>query len=121
MEKLRQDEFEFLDRYKDRLISASQSAYINRSLPSAVVHKMREIYSRLIDRPYSMNEGCGSCILTLCRKLFYPYDEYKQTIERNSAGCTTETQQNSTDASGGKEQTGDTNGTVESGSKPVNN
>ena len=107
MEKLTQEEFEFLEKYEDRLTSATTSNY-TRAVPTGVVHRMREIYSRLIGKWYSMNEGCGSCILTLLKKLYTPYYEYKQTIERNSARCTDEGEQDTSVASGGKEQTADT-------------
>ncbi|MBO7712583.1 MAG: hypothetical protein J6S85_03385 [Methanobrevibacter sp.] len=103
-----QSEFEFLKNYEDRLKTASTAAYISKSMPTSVVHKMREIYSRLIGQSYAMNENCGGCILTLCRKLYPLYYEYKQTIERNSAGCSTESEQDTSNASGGKEQTADT-------------
>ena len=106
MEKLNEQEFNFLKQYENRLESASNSAYI-KSMPSAVVHTMREIYSRLIGQTYSMNENCGSCILTLCRKLYKPYEEYKQSIEGNSAGCTAKGEEDTPDVSGGKEQTAD--------------
>lgn len=113
MEKLKKEEYEFLSRYSDRLESASKSAYINRSMPTAVVHKMREIYSRLIGKPYAMNENCGSCILTLCRKLKPIYDEYEKSIQGNSTGRTTETQSDPSNVSGGEEQTGNTNSSSE--------
>lgn len=107
MEKLTKEEFDFLKQYEDRLETASTSAYI-RHLNSSVVHKMREIYSRLIGKTYSMNENCGGCILTLCRKLNVPYNEYKETIKGNSTGCTTETDTDTPEISGGEVQTGDT-------------
>ena len=106
MEKLNEQEFNFLKQYEDRLESASNSAYI-RSMSSAAVHTMREIYSRLIGRTYSMNENCGGCILTLCRKLYKPYEEYKQSIEGNSSGRTTKSEQDTQNASGGEKQTED--------------
>lgn len=107
MEKLNEQEFNFLKQYEDRLKSASNSAYI-KSMPSAAVHTMREIYSRLIGQTYSMNENCGGCILTLCRKLYKPYEEYKRTIEGNSAGQRTEENEDSSNASGGKVKNSDT-------------
>lgn len=102
MEKLTQEEFEFLENYEDRLNSATTANY-TRAIPSGVVHQMREIYSRLIGKYYSMSESCGRCILTLCKKLYAPYYEYKQTIQRDSARCTNESEQNTSDASGGNE------------------
>lgn len=106
VEKLTQEEFEYLQKYEDRLASAANSQFI-RALPSGVVHHMREIYSRLIGKTYSMNENCGGCVLTLCRKLNTPYNEYKKAIERNSTRCTTETDQDTPDVSGGEVKTGD--------------
>ena len=79
MEKLTKEEFEYLSKYEDRLKTAVGSNFV-RAIPSGVVHKMREIYSRLIGKTYSMNENCGGCILTLCKKLNTPYNEYKETI-----------------------------------------
>lgn len=108
MKNLTEEEFEFLSKYEDRFNSAATANYV-RAIPSGIVHKMREIYSRLIEKPYAMNENCGSCILNLCRKIKPVYDEYKETIQRNSTGCTTETQSDPSDVVGGKEQTGDTN------------
>lgn len=107
MEKLTKEEFEYLSKYEDRLKTAVGSNFV-RAIPSGVVHKMREIYSRLIGKTYSMNENCGGCILTLCKKLNTPYNEYKETIEGNSTGCTTETDTDTTEISGGEVQTGDT-------------
>lgn len=107
MERLTEQEFNFLKQYENRLISASNSSYI-KSMPSGVVHRMREIYSRLIGQWYSMNENCGSCVLTLCRKLYQPYYEYKQSIKGNSAGCSTESEQDIGTSSGGEKQTADT-------------
>lgn len=106
MEKLTQEEFEFLSKYEDRLNSAKTANY-TRAIPSGVVHRMREIYSRLIDKYYSMSESCGRCILTLLIKLYTPYYEYKQTIEGDSARCSTESEQDNGTSSGGKEQTAD--------------
>lgn len=106
MEKLTKEEYEFLKLYEDRINSAHTSAYA-KSMPSSVVHRMREIYSRLIGQWHSMNENCGSCVLTLLRKLYTPYYEYKQSIEGNSARCSTESEQDTSNASGGKEQTAD--------------
>lgn len=107
MEKLTKEEFEFLKQYEDRLNTAVTSRYI-RAIPSGSVHRMREIYSRLIGQTYSMNENCGGCILTLCKKLNKPYYEYKQEIERNSTRCTTKTQPDTPEVSGGEVQTGNT-------------
>lgn len=107
MEKLTKEEFEYLSKYEDRLKTAVGSNFV-RAIPSGVVHKMREIYSRLIGKTYSMNENCGGCILTLCKKLNTPYNEYKETIEGNSTGCTTETDTDTPEISGGEVQTGDT-------------
>lgn len=107
MEKLTKEEFEYLSKYEDRLKTAVGSNFV-RAIPSGVVHKMREIYSRLIGKTYSMNENCGGCILTLCKKLNKPYNEYKETIEGNSTGCTTETDTDTPEISGGEVQTGDT-------------
>lgn len=107
MEKLTEEEFKFLELYENRINSAHISSYA-KSMPSGVVHRMREIYSRLIGQWYQMNENCGSCVLTLLRKLYTPYYEYKQTIQGNSAGCSTESEQDNGTSSGGKEQTADT-------------
>ena len=107
MEKLTEEEFKFLEQFEDRINSAHISAYA-KTMNSSVVHRMREIYSRLIGKWHQMNENCGSCVLTLLRKLYAPYYEYKQTIERNSARCTNESEQNTSNASGGKEQNADT-------------
>lgn len=107
MEKLTKEEFEYLSKYEDRLKTAVGSNFV-RAIPSGVVHKMREIYSRLIGKTYSMNENCGGCILTLCKKLNTPYNEYKETIEGNSTGCTTETDTDTPENRGGEVQTGDT-------------
>lgn len=107
MEKLTKEEFEYLSKYEDRLKTAVGSNFV-RAIPSGVVHKMREIYSRLIGKTYSMNENCGGCILTLCKKLNTPYNEYKETIKGNSTGCTTETDTDTPEISGGEVQTGDT-------------
>lgn len=106
MEKLTQEEFDYLSKYEDRLNTAKTANY-TRAVPSGIVHKMREIYSRLIGKYYSMNENCGSCILALLKKLYTPYYEYKQTIEGDSARCSTESEQDTSNASGGKEQTAD--------------
>lgn len=111
MEKLTQEEFEYLKQYEDRLITATNSTYA-RALSSGAVHRMREIYSRLIGETYSMNEACGSCILTLCRKLYQPYNDYKQEIERNSTRCTTKVNSDSTKISGGEIKTGDSKRTT---------
>lgn len=107
MEKLTKEEFEYLSKYEDRLKTAVGSNFV-RAVPSGAVHKMREIYSRLIGKTYSMNENCGGCILTLCKKLNTPYNEYKETIEGDSTGCTTETDTDTPEISGGEVQTGDT-------------
>lgn len=107
MEKLTKEEFEYLSKYEDRLKTAVGSNFV-RAVPSGAVHKMREIYSRLIGKTYSMNENCGGCILTLCKKLNTPYNEYKETIEGDSTGCTTETDTDTPEISGGEIQTGDT-------------
>ena len=106
MEKLTEEEFKFLELYENRINSAHISAY-SKSMPSGVVHRMREIYSRLIGQWYQMNENCGSCVLTLLRKLYTPYYEYKKTIEGDSARCSTESEQDNGTSSGGKEQTAD--------------
>ena len=102
MEKLTQEEYDFLKEYEDRLNSATTANY-TRAVPSGIVHKMREIYSRLIGKYYSMNESCGSCILSLLKKLYAPYYEYKETIENNSAGCSTESEQDTGTSGGGEE------------------
>lgn len=47
MEKLTEEEFKFLELYENRINSAHISSYA-KSMPSGVVHRMREIYSRLI-------------------------------------------------------------------------
>ena len=107
IDKLTKEEYEFLKQYKDKLETASQSNCI-RALPSNVVHTMREIYSRLIGKYYSMNEHCGGCVLALCKKLYPHFKAYEDEIERNSAGCTTETDNNPPEISGGEVQTGDT-------------
>lgn len=107
MEKLTKEEFEYLKKYEDRLNSAAGSNFV-RAIPSGVVHTMREIYSRLIGQTYAMNEHCGGCVLALCKKLNKPYNEYKETIEGNSTGCTTETDTDTPKVSGGEIQTGDT-------------
>lgn len=106
MEILKQEEYEYLKKYEDRLNSAISANYV-RAIPSGVVHKMREIYSRLIGQTYSMNENCGACVLALCRKLYKPYEEYKQSIEGKSAGCTAKGEEDTQNVSGGKEQTAD--------------
>ena len=107
LEKLTQTEYEFLKTYEDRLRSASNSAYI-KPIPSPSVHQMREIYSRLIGKLYSMNEHCGSCVLTLCRRLYKPFKDYEDEIKRNTAGRTTKIDNNPPEISGGEIQTGDT-------------
>lgn len=106
IKQLTKEEFEFLEKYEDRLNTAATSAYV-RTIPSATVHRMREIYSRLIGQTYAMNENCGGCILTLCRKLNKPYNDYKETIQRNSTGRTTEVDSDTTKAVGGEVETGD--------------
>lgn len=106
MEKLNEQEFNFLKQYEDRLKSASNSAYI-KSMPSAAVHTMREIYSRLIGQTYSMNENCGGCILTLCRKLKPIYDEY--TVKRESIRCSAESESNTGAISSGEIEDRNTN------------
>lgn len=99
MESLTQEEYAFLKTYEDRLNTASKSQYV-RAIPSGDIHKMRLIYSRLIGKSYSMNESCGGCILTLCRKLKPIYDEY--TVKRNSTGQGTEENEDSANAFGGE-------------------
>ena len=107
MENLKQEEYEYLKKYEDRLNSAISANYV-RAIPSGVVHKMREIYSRLIGQTYSMNENCGACVLTLCRKLYKPYEEYKQSIEWNSNRQVSEEEQNTGIAVGGEIKAGNT-------------
>ena len=107
MENLKQEEYEYLKKYEDRLNSAISANYV-RAIPSGVVHKMREIYSRLIGQTYSMNENCGACVLTLCRKLYKPYEEYKQSIEGNSNRQVSEEEQNTGIAVGGEIKAGNT-------------
>ena len=106
MEKLTNEEFKFLETYQKQIDSARTSDYA-KSMTSGVVHRMREIYSRLTGQWYAMNENCGRCVLTLLRRLYTPYYEYKQTIEGDSARCSTESEQDTSNASGGKEQTAD--------------
>lgn len=107
METLTQEEYEFLQKYEDRLQSATTSSYI-RALRSGEIHKMREIYSRLIGKTYQMNESCGSCILNLCRKLYPIYNEYRNNLERDSSGQTAEDQCDSDSTVGGKVKTRNT-------------
>lgn len=96
MRQLTKEEYEFLQPYSDRLNTASKSQYI-RALPSNFVHQMRLIYERLIDKSYSMNESCGNCILTLCRKMKPYYDEYEHRSNREES----ENDDNSADAGRG--------------------
>lgn len=97
MESLTQEEYAFLKTYEDRLNTATKSQYV-RAIPSGDIHKMRMIYSRLIGKSYPMNESCGGCILTLCRKLKPIYDEY---TERKSIREESENDDSSADASRG--------------------
>ena len=112
MEKLTKEEYEFLKEYEDRLNSATTSQYI-RAIPSGAVHKMRLIYSRLIGSNYSMNESCGGCIITLCRKINVPYNEYKQSIKGDANRQVSAEEPNTGKTSRRKKQAGDTEGTKE--------
>lgn len=112
MEKLNNEEYEYLKKYEDRLITASGSNYA-RAIPSGAVHKMREIYSRLIGQTYAMNESCGACVLTLCKKLYPPYKQYDDEIKRNSTRRTSKSKSDSGKTITRKVETGNTERTEE--------
>lgn len=105
--QLTAEEYQLLDKYSDRLNTAVRSSYV-RAIPSGDVHRMRMIYSRLIDRPYSMNESCSSCILTLCKKLKKIYDEYNETIKKQSDRQASESDKNIGTAGSGTVENGNT-------------
>lgn len=103
---LTQEEFDFLKQYEDRFETAHTSNFA-RGLGSKIVEEMRRIYSRLIDKNYSMNINCGGCILTLLKKLYPYYNEYRE-IQRNSSGQTSAPEQNTGNAVTGEVETGNT-------------
>lgn len=103
---LTKEEFDYLKQFEDRFETAHTSNFA-RSIGSKTVEEMRRIYSRLIDKNYSMNINCGGCILTLLKKLYPYYNEYRE-IERNSSGQANQTEQNTGNAVAGEIETGDT-------------
>lgn len=99
------EEYEFLKQYDDRFETAFHSNFA-RAIPSTIVGRMKDIYSRLIGQPYSMNTSCGGCVLNLLKKLYPYYNEYRE-IERNTSRQVPETEQDSGTVSTGENEAGD--------------
>lgn len=80
MAKLTQEQFEFLQKFEDRLISAVTAKYAVNILTADLL-KIKDIYESIIEKHYTFNKNCSACRLKLLQRVAPYYFEFKKEVE----------------------------------------
>lgn len=93
MNALTNEEYIYLQQFEEHMRTAINNNYM-RNIQTADIIKIGEIYTRLIGQTYRFNKNCGSCRLTLMKKIGAVYFAFStQTKEVNDGKTSDRTEE----------------------------
>jgi hypothetical protein len=79
MNKLTNEQYNYLSQFEDRMRCALHSNYC-RNIQRNDLLTIKEIYESLIGTTYKMSMSCSTCMLNLMKRIAVPYFEYQNEL-----------------------------------------